>query len=144
MNSKRYKQQYIDWVIQHNIAFYTATSPETLELLKAGAYNVINEILPHSRITMSKWVRTSYEKRLKITSDKLLEVECLINISADAWKGDKKRNYLAVCSHFIDGQGRQNRMLMGFPRILGSKTGENEVNLIGKVLTTLGIDCTRL
>jgi len=28
-----YKQRYIDWTIRHNIAFYTATYPDTLALL---------------------------------------------------------------------------------------------------------------
>lgn len=93
---------------------------------------------------MSDWVKTSYEKRLLIMHKKLLDVKNLINISVDAWKGDNKHNYLAICSHFIYGGGKQSRMLLGFPRILGSKTGENEANLIAKVLTTFGIDCTRL
>lgn len=52
-NSVQYRQKYVDWVIRHNIAFYTATQPDTLELLRVGAEDVMAEILPKAKGSIS-------------------------------------------------------------------------------------------
>ena len=143
-DGKQYKQQYIDWVIRHNLPFYMATHPDTLALLRSGAQDILAEILPKAESSLSIWVMDSYLDRLPTMVTAIKSAKSLINISCDAWKGDNKKNYLAVCSHFINKDYKQTRMLLGFPRVLGSKTGENEAEIIAKVLTTFDIDATRL
>lgn len=124
-NAVLYRQQYIDWSIAHNIAFHTATHLDTLQLLRTGAHDVLSEILPDAKSTLSNWVYGSYQKRLPLLVKHVKAAYSAINISCDAWKGGNHHNYLAVCSHFIDKDYKQCRVLLGFPRIRGSKSGEN-------------------
>lgn len=59
-----YKQQCINQTIKHNIAFYTASYPNTLALLKADVVETLIAVLSTSKSSVSKWVFESQERRL--------------------------------------------------------------------------------
>lgn len=83
-DAMQYRQAFIDWSIAHNIAFSAATHPDTLALLRSGAYDVSSEILPNAKSTLSEWVFKSYQERLPDLLKHVKEAKSVINISCDA------------------------------------------------------------
>ncbi|KAL3952793.1 hypothetical protein ACCO45_012736 [Purpureocillium lilacinum] len=55
--------------------------------------------------------------------DALASALSTINLSIDGWRAHTRREYIAVCGHFVDGQGHP-RTLLGFPRRYGGHTGD--------------------
>jgi hypothetical protein len=57
-----------------------------------------------------------------------------INLSIDGWRAHNRREYVAVCGHFVDGKGHPRTLLLGFPRRHGGHTGDDLAALIKPVI----------
>jgi len=62
-----------------------------------------------------------------------------INLSIDGWRAHNRKEYVAVCAHFVDGKGHPRTLLLGFPRRYGGHTGEDLAALVKPVIVQYGI-----
>lgn len=100
-NPDSFKQRYVDWVIMHNIAFEAATALDTLNLLRAGARDILSKILPEAASTLSTYVADPMrDRKLKIL-DSLTSACSKINFSVDGWKAPTKFHYIATVSLYF-------------------------------------------
>lgn len=93
-------------------------------------------LLPTSVTTVSDWVMDSYMKRLPTVAVKLEKALSVINISIDGWNSSNDNNFIAIVAHFINDTYNQDRVLIGFPKVQGPKSGANQAYHIIRVLAT--------
>ncbi|EJP62011.1 transposase-like protein [Beauveria bassiana ARSEF 2860] len=62
-----------------------------------------------------------------------------INLSIDGWRAHNRREYVAVCGHFVDDKGHPRTLLLGFPRRHGGHTGNDLAELVKPVILQYGI-----
>ena len=127
-----YRQVVVDWVIVHNLSFEMAVARDTLNLLGLSAY--LRNALPTSATTLSTYVHESFNLRRPRISEAILLAKCKINLTFDGWKGPNHNNYVGIVAHFLDEDYERVNIVIGLPRIIGTKTGANEAKVICPVL----------
>ncbi|KAM3485828.1 hypothetical protein MY3957_009886, partial [Beauveria namnaoensis] len=115
-NEDGYKQKLIDWTIKLRLSYREVTSEATIDLLKYGKPSLAR-LLPTHHSTLSH----------------------NINLSIDGWRAHNRKEYAAVCAHFVDGSGHPRTLLLGFPRRYGGHTGDDLAALVKLVILQYGI-----
>ena len=83
------------------------------------------------RTTLCKWKKETFKVHKQKVIKILKKAISKINISFDCWKSSESiREYVAVVAHFVDHTGEPRTILLGLPRIIGGKTGENIASYI--------------
>jgi hypothetical protein len=135
----RWKEIFTDWAIELQLSHTQATHPKTKELLTYGKKS-IERMFPE-RTTLGKWKKETFKIRKQKVIKILKKAISKINISFDCWKSSESvRDYVAVIAHFVDYTGEPRTILLGLPRIIGSKTGENIASYILKTLLSYDLE----
>jgi len=137
-NEDEYKQKLIDWVIKLRLSYREVTDEATTELLTHGKPSLAR-LLPKHHSTLSQWVKDSMAARVPFIIRLVQSAFSNINLSIDGWRAHNRREYVAVCGHFVDGNGRPRTLLLGFPRRHGGHTGDNLAALVKPVILQYGI-----
>lgn len=143
-NPAWWKQAFTHWIIRHNISFSTAAASDTTSLPSYCAQGVLCNLIPKSVSTVSDWVLDSYNKRLPTITAKLDKAQSVINISIDSWKSSNDNNFDAVVAHITNENFEQDRVLIGFPKVQGPKSGANQAYHIARVLSTFAVTASNL
>ena len=134
----RWKEMFTDWSIELQLSHMQTTHPMTKELITYGKKS-IERMFPE-RTTLSKWKMEAFEVRKQKVTQILRRATSKINISFDCWKSSESvRDYLAVVAHFVDHTGEPRTILLGLPRLIGSKTGENIASYIRQTLLSYAL-----
>jgi hypothetical protein len=97
------------------------------------------------RTTLSKWKKEAFEVRKRKVTKILSRAISKINMSFDCWKSSESvRDYLAVVAHFVDHTGEPRTILLGLPRLIGSKTGENIASYVRQTLVSYALEDRQL
>ena len=64
----------------------------------------------------------------------LSESKSLIHLSFDLWTSGSNKALLGVVAQFIDASGRSHSLLLGLPELVGTHSGENQAELIIKII----------
>ena len=99
-NEDVYKQKLIDWCIKLRLSYREVTDEATVDLLTYGKPS-LERLLPQHHSTLSRWVKESFADRLAFI---LKVIQCAISditLSVDGWRALNKRDYIAVCAHFV-------------------------------------------
>lgn len=137
-----YRQLVVDWVIAHNLSFEVGVASDTRLLI--GQNPFIRDTLPSSSTTLSTYVLDSYKAREAVVLEAILTAKSKINLTFDGWKAPNHVNYVGIVAHFLDEEYAHQNVLIGLPRIIGSKTGENEAAVIVPVLDRCCINSANL
>jgi hypothetical protein len=132
-NEDEYKQKLIDWAIKLRLSYREVTDESTTELLTYGKPSLAR-LLPTHHSTLSRWVKDSMAVRLPFVIELVQSALSNINLSIDGWRAHNRREYVAVCGHFVDGKGHPRTLLLGFPRRHGGHTGDDLAALIKPVI----------
>jgi len=91
LDPKAYKDRLINAFIRHDLSFCMVRS-KTFRLLLSNNNNDIDDFLPTSDSTISKWVKDAYNDRKEVIKNNyLLKAEGKVNISLDCWKSGGRR-----------------------------------------------------
>ncbi|KAJ6437614.1 LOW QUALITY PROTEIN: transposase-like protein [Purpureocillium lavendulum] len=137
-NEDEYKQKLIDWAIKLRLSYREVTDESTTDLLTYGK-PPLARLLPTHHSTLSRWVKDSMAARLPFIIELVQSALSRINLSIDGWRAHNRREYIAVCGHFVDGQGHPRTLLLGFPRRYGGHTGDDLAALVKPVILQYGI-----
>ncbi|KAJ6436371.1 transposase-like protein [Purpureocillium lavendulum] len=137
-NEDEYKQKLIDWAIKLRLSYREVTDESTTDLLTYGK-PPLARLLPTHHSTLSRWVKDSMAARLPFIIELVQSALSTINLSIDGWRAHNRREYIAVCGHFVDGQGHPRTLLLGFPRRYGGHTGDDLAALVKPVILQYGI-----
>jgi hypothetical protein len=132
-NEDEYKQKLIDWAIKLRLSYREVTDEATTELLTYGKPSLAR-LLPTHHSTLSRWVKDSMAVRLPFVIGLVQSALSKINLSIDGWRAHNRREYVAVCGHFVDGKGHPRTLLLGFPRRHGGHTGDDLAALVKPVI----------
>lgn len=138
LNEDEYKQKLIDWAIKLRLSYREVTDEATCDLLTYGKPSLAR-LLPTHHSTLSQWVKDSMAARLPFVIDLVQSALSNINLSIDGWRAHNRKEYVAVCGHFVDGKGHPRTLLLGFPRRYGGHTGEDLAALVKPVIVQYGI-----
>jgi hypothetical protein len=119
------------------LLFEVAVVEDTLNLI--GQDPQIHDSLPTSSTTLSTYVLDSYRAREATIYEAILSAKSKINLTFDGWKAPNYLNFEGIVAHLLDSSYTHRHVLVGLPRIIGSKTGENEAAVIAPVLHKYGI-----
>ncbi|KZZ87459.1 transposase-like protein [Beauveria brongniartii RCEF 3172] len=137
-NEEEYKQKLIDWVITLRLSYREVTNEATTELLTYGKPSLAR-LLPTHHSTLSQWVKDSLAARLPFVIKLVQSALSDINLSIDGWRAHNRREYVAICAHFVDSDGSPRTLLLGFPRRYGGHTGDDLAALVKPVILQYGI-----
>lgn len=103
---------------------------ELLSYLNKG----LASLIPLAKATIRKWIISAYkEEKLKI-KDEMKTAISNIHISFDMWTSPNYLAMISVFAHYLDKDGVRRNRLIGFKRVLGAHTGENQAALIVETL----------
>ncbi|XP_044714529.1 transposase-like protein [Hirsutella rhossiliensis] len=131
-NEDEYKQKLIDWAIKLRLSYREVTDESTTDLLTYGK-PPLARLLPTHHSTLSRWVKDSMAARLPFIIEFVQSALSTINLLIDGWRAHNRREYIAVCGHFVDGQGHPRTLLLGFPRRYGGHTGDDLAALVNLI-----------
>lgn len=137
-NDLQFKDNFIDWVIDLDLAFRQATHQRTHEIF-ANYMEDVGKILPKSPSTLGSWIKEKWvgdTGRRAWLKEKLQVATSKIHISMDAWTSEEGTNYLAIVAHFLDESYKLRTALLDLPPLKGPHSGEN----IARALSVV-IDC---
>jgi hypothetical protein len=134
----QYKENFINWVVRHDISFEAASDEDSRKFFAAGREEIL-KCLPESNGCVSDWIRDAFNERKVSIQDLINGARGKINLSFDAWKSPNKKEYIAVVGHFLDHNYNMIHVLLGLPRIKGGKNGENEGGIITEVIQAWNI-----
>ena len=137
-NEDEYKQKLIDWAIKLRLSYREVTDEATTDLLTYGKPSLAR-LLPTHHSTLSQWVKDSMAARLPFIIELVQSALSNINLSIDGWRAHNRREYVAVCAHFVDGKGHLRTLLLGFPRRCGGHTGDDLAALVKPVILQYSI-----
>jgi hypothetical protein len=137
-----YRQQFIDWIMRHNISFEAAVAEDTRELFFLP--HTLSASLPALKTTVSTWIHESLKVRKQILVNTILSAKSKINLTFDGWKAPNHLNFIAVCAHFIDHELQHHHLLIGLRRIIGRKSGDNEAEVIFKNIDEYAIGSSNI
>jgi hypothetical protein len=137
-NEDEYKQKLIDWAIKLRLSYREVTDEATTDLLTYGKPSLAR-LLPTHHSTLSQWVKDSMAARLPFIIELVQSALSNINLSIDGWRAHNRREYVAVCAHFVDGKGHPRTLLLGFPRRYGGHTGDDLAALVKPVILQYSI-----
>lgn len=137
-NEDEYKQKLIDWALKLRLSYREVTDEATIDLITYGKLSLAR-LLPTHHSTLARWVKESMAARLPFIVDLVQTALSNINLSIDGWRAHNRREYAAVCAHFVDGNGHHRTLLLGFPRRNGGHTGDDLAALVKPVILQYGI-----
>jgi len=137
-NEDEYKQKFVDWAIKLRLSYREVTDEATTDLLAYGKPSLAR-LLPTHHSTLSQWVKDSMAARLPFIIELVRSALSNINLSIDGWRAHNRREYVAVCAHFVDRKGHPRTLLLGFPRRHGGHTGNDLAVLVMPVIIQYGI-----
>ncbi|KAM0664442.1 hypothetical protein ACQRIU_007024 [Beauveria bassiana] len=132
-NEEEYKQKLIDWVITLRLSYREVANEATTELLTYGKPSLAR-LLPTHHSILSQWVKDSLAARLPFVIKLVQSALSDINLSIDGWRAHNRREYAAICAHFVDSDGSPRTLLLGFPRRHGGHTGDDLAALVKPVI----------
>jgi hypothetical protein len=133
-----YKQKLIDWCITLRLSYREVTDETTIDLLTYGKPSLMR-LLPEHHSTLSKWVKESLAERIPFVIELIRRALSDITLSIDGWRAGTRREYVAVCSHFVDHTGAPRTLLIGFQRRRGGHTGEALATMVKAVIQQVNI-----
>ncbi|KAG7001051.1 putative AC transposase [Fusarium oxysporum f. sp. conglutinans] len=134
-----YRQQYLDWVVAHDVSFRSATAGDTCDLLSYGRPE-LERLLPTSATTLSSWIMAAFETRRESLKAELKECRSAVHLSCDLWTSTSGMSLCGVVAHFVGVDYTNHQALLGLPRLYGSHSGENIANCLSSVLTQYDLE----
>ncbi|KAI8406405.1 hypothetical protein FOFC_13875 [Fusarium oxysporum] len=134
-----YRQQYLDWVVAHDVSFRSATAGDTCDLLSYGRPE-LERLLPTSATTLSSWIMAAFETRRESLKAELKECRSAVHLSCDLWTSTSGMSLCGVVAHFVGVDYTNHQALLGLPRLYGSHSGENIANCLSSVVTQYDLE----
>lgn len=94
----------------------------------------LGEYLPKASSTLRGWILSLFLDQKEALKKELASSITKVHISFDIWTASNQRGYIAVWGYWINAQGTQQRRMLAFRRIYRSHTGENQAEVLYKVL----------
>ncbi|KJZ69618.1 hypothetical protein HIM_10981 [Hirsutella minnesotensis 3608] len=90
--------------------------------------------VPWSSSSVSRELRRVYESRMDDVRSELARALTSMHLSFDLWTSPNRLSIMAVFAHFIDRQGAARSVLLAMRRQLGTHSGENLADTLGRVV----------
>ena len=105
----------------------------------------IASLLPLANATIRRWIVSAYQEEKENIKEEMRTSISNTHISFDMRTSPNYLAMLSIFAHYLDKDGRrQSRRLIGFKRVLGAHTGENQAATIVATLHDYAIaDKTR-
>lgn len=91
-------------------------------------------LLPFAQATIRKWIMHAYQEEKEKIKEEMRTSISNIHVSFDMWTSPNCLAMLSVFAHYLDKDGVRRNRLLGFRRVLGAHTGENQASIIVEVL----------
>ena len=117
---------------------YSFLSYVYLLIVQTASYTAIPRHLPSSGNTIRSWILDTYQKSQIHIRNTINWTDCAVHISLDLWTSPNHRSFLAVVGHLLIGT-EMKTLLLGFRRLIGSHSGENQAALFWEVAAEMGI-----
>ena len=138
LDKKTLEYLYIRWIIAADISFAQANNDDfrsLLQYINAPA----NALLPRSASTISSRAFGLFyegQKRMKIIRR---AAASSVHIACDAWSSPNDLGMLAIVSHFLDENFKQQAVLLALKELPGQHTGENMAQTVLDTLDSFEI-----
>ena len=96
-------------------------------------------LLPLAQATIRKWILNAHREEKEKIKEEMRTSISDIHISFDMWTSPNYLAMLSIFAHYLDKGGARRSRLIGFKRVLGAHTGENQAALIVQTLHEYGI-----
>lgn len=91
-------------------------------------------LLPFAHATIRKWIIHAYQEEKEKIKEEMRTSISNVHISFDMWTSPNYLAMLSIFAHYLDKDGVRRNRLIGFRRVLGAHTGENQAAIIVEIL----------
>jgi hypothetical protein len=135
---QRYKEALVGLLTRRRLPFSAVEWPEWAELTLACNPHIGDRLIT-SRRTAVRTVVSNYEFYTNQIKSSLATASSPIHIATDLWTSPHRHAMLAVCAQWVDKDYKLQKALLGLPECRYSHSGEQQAELILKVLENFGI-----
>ncbi|KAK3614230.1 hypothetical protein LTR22_027859 [Elasticomyces elasticus] len=97
------------------------------------------ELLPRARSTLRGWIMSEYLKQKALVVARLRKRQSKAHLTFDIWTAGSYIGKISVYCYFIGAGGKRERRLLAFRRIYGSRSGENQAEILLNVIKEYGL-----
>lgn len=90
----------------------------------------IAALLPLAKAGIRRWVINAYYEEQEKIKEEMRTSTSNIHIPFDMWTSPNYLAMLSIFAHYLDKDGTRCNRLIGFKRVLGAHTGENQAALL--------------
>ena len=138
LNPATLEQLFVRWISSCSIGFRMAERSEFRDLLfflNPG----INTWLPTEHHTIQTWTMRAYEAEKQHVQQALQSAQSKIHFTVDLWTSTNSKALLGIIGHYFADSGDLCQSVLALRELDGQHTGENQSQLIMKVIEEYGI-----
>jgi hypothetical protein len=138
INPATLEQLFVRWISSCSIPFRMVERSEFRDLLfflNSG----INTWLPTEHHTIQIWTMRAYEAEKQHVQQALQSAQSKIHLTVDLWTSSNSKALLGMIGHYFADNGDLCQSVLALRELDGQHTGENQSQLIMKVIEEYGI-----
>ena len=138
INPATLEQLFVRWISSCSIAFRIVERSEFRDLLfflNPG----INTWLPTEHHTIQTWTMRAYEAEKQHVQQALQSAQSKIHFTVDLWTSTNSKALVGIIGHYFADNGDLCQSVLALRELDGQHTGENQSQLIMKVIEEYGI-----
>lgn len=134
-----FQRLLVRWLVYCHICLVMVENQYFRELISYLNKGVA-ALLPFAKATIRRWIISAYQEEKDKVKEEMQASISHIHISFDMWTSPNYLAMLSIFAHYLDKDGVRRSRLLGFKRVLGAHTGENQAALIVATLREYDID----
>lgn len=138
-NFEDFKRLLIRWIVYCQVALVMLENRyfrELISFLNKG----LGDMLPRASSTLRRWILAEYSKHKLLLKEDMQLALSNVHISFDMWSSPNSYAIVSVYGHFIDKRGIRRTELLGFRRLYGDHSGENQAATLLEVVKEYEIE----
>lgn len=131
---KQLKGLLIRWIVCCQLAFFMLENDYFRELVAYLNQSFAN-LLPRASSTIRQWILEEYEEQKQRVKGDLLKSLSHVSLSFDIWTASNWFSIISICVYWISSEGKRERRLLAYRRLIGGYSSENQAEAILAVIT---------
>ena len=133
-----FKELFVRWISRCSIPYRMSTIPEFRDLL-AFLNEDVEAALPANGDTIRNWTMETFRNEQQRVQQAVQSAVSKVHFTVDLWTSSNSLALLGIIAHYFTENGQLCQSVLALRELEGQHTGENQAQLIMKVIEEYGI-----
>jgi hypothetical protein len=133
-----FKELFVRWISRCSIPYRMSTIPEFRDLL-AFLNEDVEAALPANGDTIRSWTMETFRNERQRVQQAVQSAASKVHFTVDLWTSSNSLALLGMIAHYFTENGQLCQSVLALRELEGQHTGENQAQLIMKVIEEYGI-----